>query len=165
MKIHSSKKMPLIAAFISFVILILVTCYFWQRYSGSYDIECDSYVSYRVIPSYFAYDTAISVSLHNDNLGKFSVEGKLSKDSTSWLVNREVHFSYKKLPDNSVLISHFKTERYGRDDVPEGIFRDTFLASDNSVGRVVTISKMMNGDGYLIGTLRAPVFYCASKKT
>ncbi|WP_222864731.1 hypothetical protein, partial [Serratia marcescens] len=70
--------------------------------------------------------------------------------------------TYKKLPDNSVLISNFKAERYGRDNIPDNIFRDTFLASDESVGRVVTISKMMNG--YLIGNFRAPVFFCASKK-
>lgn len=163
MKSVSSTRYSLTIAFLALITLIVVTYHFWQLHTKTYDIECDSYVSYRAINSYFEYDTTISIVLHDDNRGRFSIEGTLSKRDNSWNINRDVFFYYKKLPDNSVVISNFDIERYGRDNVPETLFRDTFLASDKNVGRVVTISKMMNG--YLIGSLRAPVFFCASKKS
>lgn len=151
-----------VAAVISVTVLASMSVFYWRKNTSGYDFKCQAFIAYKTIPPIFKYDASISVSLMNDGRGKFSIEGKINKGEEFWTINRDVHFMYVKRPDNSVQIKNVDIDRYGRDDVPDVLFRDAFLSSNEESGRVVTISKMMNG--YLIGSHRAPVFFCVSSK-
>lgn len=156
------KTYLLIPIVISVTALVLISVFSFKRLSGNYNIQCQAFVSYRVTQTVLGYDAEIAIRVMNNGSGQFSIEGKLNKDNETWTLNRDVHFKYDKLTDNSILMKDFIIERYGRDNAPEYLFRNTFLSSDETLGRVVTISKMMNG--YLIGNRQTPEFFCVSTK-
>lgn len=136
----------------------LTTSFIIKSATEKLNIKCQAYVSYRVAQNVLAYDAVFTVRIPDNHRGQFSIEGKLTKGNDNWIINRDVHFKFDKIADDSILIKEFIAESYGRDNIPDDLFRNTFLASGDNLGRVVRISKLMNG--YLIGNRQNPEFFC-----
>ncbi|SNY69793.1 hypothetical protein [Enterobacter sp. CC120223-11] len=132
--------------------------YFYARYHSTYDIKCDAYVSYQAKQDDFGYDVVITMDLLNDASGLFGIEGTMRKGTNSWTLNRDVAFNYQHLQTHDIRLDEVRIIKHGRDNSPDEIFDRNFISLKDDASRTISLAKVMNG--YVVGTLRAPVFTC-----
>lgn len=138
--------------------VIIISVFYYHRASNTYDIQCESYVAYRAQQSDTGFDMAIAMNMHHNAKGEFVIEGTMGKKNQTWSINRDITFNYARLHNNTIKMDHINIVKYGRDNVPDDMFNDIFLSTAGTSGRIITLSKVLNG--YLVGNLRAPAFIC-----
>ncbi|MGU3412601.1 hypothetical protein ACLBW2_06845 [Enterobacteriaceae bacterium C23F] len=140
------------------IVMVANAAYFYHRDSTTYKIKCESFVSHQAKQADFGYDVVITMDLKNNGKGTFGLEGTMRKGNDTWSLNRDVFFTYTRLPTKDFKMENVKIVKYGRDNSPEDVFNSHFFDLKSEDSRTVSLAKVQNG--YLVGTLRAPVFIC-----
>lgn len=146
---------------VSLLITVVNILFFYKKYHATYNIKCESFVRYYAIRDQFSYEVIITMDLRNDSMGSFGIEGVMRKGNHSWTLNRDVDFSYQHLQTNYIRLNKVHIIKHGRDNSPDDIFDRNFISLKDEASRTISLAKVMNG--YVIGTLRAPVFTCLSR--
>ncbi|CAM6707851.1 MULTISPECIES: hypothetical protein [Enterobacter] len=152
-----TKKQKVLLA-LAALVMIVNAIYFYARYHSTYNIKCNAYVTYQIQQEEFSYDVVITMDLRNDASGLFGAEGTMRKGKSSWTLNRDVVFNYHRLQTNDIRLDNVRIIKYGRDNAPDDVFDRNFISLKDEAGRTISLGKVMNG--YVVGTLRAPVFTC-----
>lgn len=99
--------------FFLLLMLLASAAQFYYRDAKTFDIQCESFISYRSEQSGFSTEGTVTLDLRHNALGEIGVEGTINKAGQTWRVNRDAAFAYRKLNNNAFKMEDIRVVKSG----------------------------------------------------
>ncbi|WP_421105890.1 hypothetical protein [Serratia marcescens] len=102
----------------------------------------------------------ITTFIKKNGYGISVLQGELSADDKTYIVDREINISYKKLDKKDVhAVTRLKTNKRNDDSLPTSLSKRFAILGEVSNISYVSITSI-NGQAYLFNELSMPYFLC-----
>lgn len=145
---------------ISLLVLICISegLVFYFIFNERHYVNCDSFITFRTPKNQFEFNGTMLLKLDNDGRGKIELHGIIKSRGAKTTIDRDALFSYHQLNDASFKMTNLQIVKGSRDNAPDADIALNFFSLELDTRRVLTLHRV--GNGYLVGSLRAPTFMC-----
>ena len=147
---------------IAFNGVLIVLALFWYFRTPPLSLSCQGNLTFtdqRTAPT-FNVEGGIFLRFHDDGTGYLTLNGDVTRKQQRWQVSRQEMFSWQHMHDSLYEITILKIERFGHDQLPDGIFEKYIEGLTLGQKRLVTVERTPD-EATVISNAFSPLLVCA----
>jgi len=153
------KKVGLIIALNLFLIVL---AFLWYRHTPPLSEICQGNLTFtdQRDDNIFSFEGEITLRFHPDGSGYFTLNGDVLNDEREWQVSRQETFGWQQKDNSLYEISIVKVERFGHDQLPDGVFEKYLTGVTLGQKRLLTIERTPQ-EAMVISNFYSPLLVCS----
>lgn len=143
-------------------LLIVLSDWLWIRHSERLSLTCQGSLTFKESRENnpFTFEGMVVMRFTPDGTGYLNLNGNIMTADRHWPVSRQQNFSWLHVHDTLWQLHIWQVDKYGHDDVPEGVLEKYALGITKDQKRLVNIQRTPD-DAIVISNDYSPLLVCA----
>ncbi|WP_336219567.1 hypothetical protein [Citrobacter amalonaticus] len=143
-------------------LLIIVGTWLWMKHSERLALTCQGSLTFkdRRVNNPFTFEGMVVMHFTPDGSGYLNLNGDIEGTKNHWTVSRQQNFTWQHVHDAFYQLHIREVEKYGHDNVPEGVFEKYTQGITTDQKRLVNIQRTPD-NAVVISNDYSPLLVCA----